>query len=207
MADTESKDINRPQVLAFQAGETDVNALFAIVAAAKELHNIIRRHEELKPYKLSYELDQKVDMKAEETQEGIKEIKGGMKLLGWWFSGNASQYTVEPAKYIIKQLKAPVSKDKDAPVKVIPGAVMLEYRGIPKESFSLFTPGAQLDPRSEGSNSVLFERNAGGRQMPVPEPRWDIDPEAVEIFPAEEIPEEVIRQWLTEFLAEHARAS
>lgn len=207
MADTESKDINQPQVFEFQAGEADVNELFAIVAAAKELHKIIRKHEELKPYKLSYELDKNVDMKTEETQGEIKEIKGGMKLLSWWFSGNASQYTVEPAKYILKQLKAPISKDKNAPVKVIPGAVMLEYSGIPKERFTLFTPGAQLDPRTQGPNSVLFEKNASGRQASVPRPRWDIDPEAVEILPAEEIPEEVIRKWLTEFLAEHARAS
>lgn len=183
----------------------DVNELFRIFAAAKELRDMIKTHKKLQPREFDAKLSkrQKKKMASEEFQ---REISGIREVMGEDVFGElaASKPHNSPAEFALDAISERYSSKQDFPIKIFPQKLDLIYADIPEAQEEGFVPAPCLDLRFDGPNNLLFADNYSGNMKPdIAAPRWEIHPEAIEVV-EEKLSKKECEEMLTAFLADYS---
>ena len=183
----------------------DVNELFRIFAAAKELRDMIKTHKKLQPREFDAKLSkrQKKKMESKEFQQEIADIR---EVMGEDAFGElaASKPHLSPAEYTLDAIEKKDYSKEDSSIKILSQKVNMIYEGFPEASGEDFVPAPQFDLNEEGPNNHLLENRYQENQTPViPEPVWDVHPQAVQVI-EEKLSKKECEEMLTAFLAEYS---
>ena len=179
----------------------DVNELFRIFSAAKELRDMIKTHKKLQPREFDAKLSkrQKKKMASEDFQQEIADIK---EVMGEDAFGElaASEPHNSPAEFTLDAMDKKYSTQEDFPIKILPKKVNMIYEGFPETSEKDFEPTPQFDLNEEGANNYLLRNRHPENQTPViPEPVWEVHPQAVQVI-TEKLSKRECEEKLSEFL-------
>lgn len=183
----------------------DVNELFRIFAAAKELRDMIKTHKKLQPREFDAKLSKRQQKKME-SEDFQQEISGIREAMGEDAFGElaASKPHVSPAEFTLDAISEKYSSKQDSPIKIFPQKVDLIYADIPEAQEEGFLPAPCLDLRFDGPNNRLVADNNSGNMKPdIPAPRWEVHPEAIKVV-EEKLSKKECEEMLTEFLAEYS---
>ncbi len=191
----------RPKKFKGRRYDFEVNELFRIFAAATELREMIKTHKKLQPREFDAKLSKRQNKKMgdDKFQQGIAGIKQMMGADAFGES-TASEPHNSPAECALDAMDKKYSAQEDFPIKVLPHKVNMIYEGIPEASGDDFVPAPQFDLNEEGANNYLLRNRHPENQTPViPEPVWEVHPQAVQVI-EEKLSKRECEEKLSEFL-------
>lgn len=191
----------RPKKFKGRRHDFDVNELFRIFAAAAELRGMIAEHKKLQPREFDAKLSKRQTKKmgADEFQQGIAGIK---EMMGADAFGElaASEPHNSPAEFALDAIENKDYTKEDSPIKILPQKVNMIYEGIPEAMEGEFVPAPQMSLNEEGANNYLLRNRYFENQTPViPEPVWEVHPQAVQVI-TEKLSKKECEEKLSEFL-------